>query len=187
MTPNDDQDGKCSGRCGCTGGVGRRDFLKIAGVGSMAILGSGMPVMAGPFEALDFEKLVPADKKLHPEWVKSLFKRDTPQVYKGKDLQYIGMPVGGICCGQLYLGGDGKLWQWDIFNQHRQTGDGGYRHPAKQQAPIDQGLSLRLKWNEKVELRPLDAQRLFRGEFPRRVPDRHGPLRRSVPSGFRRP
>lgn len=40
-----------------------------------------------------------------------------PEVYRGKDLRYIGMPVGGILCGQVYLGGGGELWLWDIFNQ----------------------------------------------------------------------
>ena len=88
-----------------------------------------MPVMAGPFEttiqeaaeqeASEQGKLVPADKKLDPQWVKSLFERGTREVYRGKDLEKIGMPIGGLCAGQLYLGGDGKLWHWDIFNKAR--------------------------------------------------------------------
>ncbi len=50
--------------------------------------------MAGPFEAADFEKLVPADKKLSPDWVKSLFARGTKAVYRSAELEKIGMPVG---------------------------------------------------------------------------------------------
>ena len=88
--------------------------------------------MAGPFTREDFDHLVPADKKLSPDWVKSLFARGTPEVLRGSELKFVGMPVGGIGAGQLYLGGDGRLWHWDIFNQpgKRPTGDGTLRQAA---------------------------------------------------------
>ena len=63
---------------------------------------------------------IPRDKNLDPEWVRSLFERGEPEVFSGSELVYIGMPVGGVCAGQVYLGGDGRLWLWDIFNQHKE-------------------------------------------------------------------
>ena len=64
-----------------------------------------------------------AEKNLSPQWVKSLTERGSPTVYTGKALQYIGMPVGGLCAGELYLGGDGRLWKWDIFNHITDEGE----------------------------------------------------------------
>ena len=114
---------------GCDGEIRRRDFVKLVGLGT-ASLAVGMPAMAGPFTRADFDKLVPADKKLAPEWVKSLTDRGTPTVYRGDELKYIGMPIGGICAGQLYLGGDGRLWHWDIFNKYVGTGSRALRQAA---------------------------------------------------------
>ena len=74
---------------------------------------------------------IPEDKNLSKAWVDRLFAKGQNKVYKGEELTCIGMPIGGICAGQLYLGGDGKLWHWDIFNQHIGTGDGHYAHPLK--------------------------------------------------------
>ena len=62
--------------------------------------------------------LVPANKKLSQKMVKDLYKRGRREVYSGKDLDTIGMPVGGIAAGQLYLRGDGTLGLWQIFNKH---------------------------------------------------------------------
>lgn len=62
--------------------------------------------------------MIPAVKKLSPEWLRLLVVRDAPAVWKGRELAFVGMPVGGIGCGQLYLAGDGRLWLWDIFNSN---------------------------------------------------------------------
>ena len=166
---NDVEKPCCSSDCGCKRGLSRREFLILAGAGA-AMAAARTAAVAGPFEAADFEKLVPADKKLSPEWVKSLFARGTPTVYRGKDLELIGMPIGGICAGQLYLGGDGKLWHWDIFNQHIGTGDGHYAQPPKPAAPLDQGFAIRIAAGGKTEVRALDRSGFsdvsFRGEYP---------------------
>jgi len=92
---------------GCQGtSFDRREFIKLGVLRAAA--GLERDAMAVPFTIAGFDKLVPKDKKLAPEWVNSLTEWDTPTVYRGEGLKYIGMPVGGICGGQLYLGGDGR-------------------------------------------------------------------------------
>ena len=76
--------------------------------------------------------------------MKSLFARGERTVYRGADLEKIGMPIGGICAGQLYLGGDGKLWHWDIFNRRTGTGAEHYAKPMKPSSPLEQGFALRI-------------------------------------------
>ncbi|MDQ3813550.1 MAG: non-lysosomal glucosylceramidase, partial [Armatimonadota bacterium] len=154
-------------------GINRRDFIRVAGIGTAVLLTSfprRLPVMAGPFDTADFEKLVPADKKLAPDWVKSLFERGARTVYRGDELRFIGMPVGGIGAGQLYLGGDGKLWHWDIFNQHIGTGAEHYANPLAPRSPLEQGFALHLTSGGQTQTRDLDqngfADIRFSGEYP---------------------
>jgi uncharacterized protein (DUF608 family) len=156
--------------CGCSNALDRRSFLRLAGLGGAGLVAVPWRPVAGPFNAAEFEKLVPADKKLSPEWVKSLFARGAREVYSGTDLAKIGMPIGGLCAGQLYLGGDGKLWHWDIFNQVIGTGDSHYAKPVPPSSPLEQGFALRLTAGGKPQVRPLDhtgwKDITFRGEYP---------------------
>ncbi len=157
----------CDKRCGCH--LPRRDFLKLIGAGTAGTL-FGAHAVAGPFEASEFENLIPAEKKLSPDWVASLFARGERTVYRGNDLDKIGMPIGGIATGQLYLGGDGRLWHWDIFNLTHGTGAGHYANPPEPAAPLSQGFALQLFRAGQYEVWPLDRAHFkevtFCGEYP---------------------
>jgi non-lysosomal glucosylceramidase len=170
----------------------RRRFIAAGGLGlaglawscsSDRLSSSGAPASANDSSSKGSranevaESLVPADKHLDPEWIRSLFARGEPTVYRStkQELDWIGMPIGGICAGQLYLGGDGKLWHWDIFNteQAREWSDGNgplYAHPAKPSSPLEQGFALRVKSSRGESIRKLDRTGFddisFRGQYP---------------------
>ncbi len=167
MKPEPNPRSECSSpNCGCSPDLARRDFIKLASVATAGIFLKRLPAMAGPFTREDFDKLVPADKKLSADWVKSLFARGGPEVLRGSDLKYVGMPVGGIGAGQLYLGGDGRLWHWDIFNSHVSTGADHYAKPMTPSSPVTQKFSLKI--GDKVHALDRDgfAEVSFRGEYP---------------------
>ena len=141
----------------------------------------------------DWSAVIPAEKNLDPAWVKSLTERGKPKEYTGDALMKIGMPVGGICAGFVYLGGDGKLWWWDIFNRnlnavqpriiqykgrswfktlgmHTWWG-GNYVDPViTQPSPFQQGFALRLTAGGKTQVRNLDRTGwksvTFSGSYP---------------------
>jgi len=153
-------------------GFARRDFLRLLGASGIAALTfhPWKNVMAGPFDRADFERLVPSDKKLSPEWLKSLTARGERTTCRGAELAKIGMPIGGVCAGQLYLGGDGKLWHWDIFNREVRTDAEHYAHPLPTSSPLDQGFALRVKTDGQTREWAMDAAHwpdvTFIGEYP---------------------
>lgn len=161
-------DATCAGGC-ATGRMNRREFL-VAGMAGAVIGGANLPVTAGPFTRADFERLVPADKKLSAEWIRSLYERGSRTVYRGAELEKIGMPIGGICSGQLYLGGDGRLWHWDIFNRLVGTGAEHYANPMKPASPIDQGFAILVRHGGQRQVWTLDRKGFddvsFIGEYP---------------------
>ncbi|MHC1768802.1 MAG: GH116 family glycosyl-hydrolase [Verrucomicrobiia bacterium] len=163
-------DSNSAGASGSNKGWPRRDFLKLVGLGTAVTTFRPWQAMAGPFTRADFEKLVPRDKRLRPAWVKSLFERGDRAYYRGPDLERIGMPIGGMCAGQVYLGGDGRLWHWDIFNRHIGTGAEHYAKPMTVTAPFAQGFALRITTGASSEARRLERgdwrDVSFNGEYP---------------------
>lgn len=155
-----------------------------SGLGSLPAMGSSFLIEKG--------HLIPADKGLSATWIKSLYERTNAPLFKESDnqLRYIGMPIGGIGCGQLYLGGDGKLWLWDIFksNYSREkdhgkkftamTFNGHYTKPIAQGeiyhkdigVDLAQGFAIYTVSKNKIEARSLDVKGFknigFRGEYP---------------------
>jgi non-lysosomal glucosylceramidase len=166
--------------------LARRDFMKLTVLGTGAMALPTFAYCAGPFNFDQEDHLIPADKKLSEAWVKSLYERGVPEVYKKQQLRHIGMPIGGIACGQLYLGGDGKLWLWHIFKteysrekDHGQRFDamtlgGHYEKPdkvfAREKRSVEQGAIIRVSSNGKSTTKTLDADGFndvsFRGEYP---------------------
>ena len=110
-----------------------------------------------------------------------LRERGQPDIYTDQDLRFLGMPVGGLFAGTLYLGGDGQLWNWDIFNQKRdgavertnvefmgetlsQGSGANYVAPVGQQSPFNQHFELIAETDKdsRVRFGKID----FRGEYP---------------------
>jgi len=147
--------------------MNRRRFIGVAGSSLAVVAGMRSPALfAGPFSPADFEKMIPADKKLQPDWLASLCARGARTIYRGKELELIGMPVGGICAGQLYLGGDGRIWHWDIFNEPVHTDDGHYAHQPAPSSPLAHGFAIRVGGTTRTIDRAGFADVSFCGEYP---------------------
>ena len=128
------------------------------------------PAIAQPGDAPKHSELIPPEKNLSAEKIERLYSRGEPLVYSGEDLNTIGMPVGGLAAGQLYLRGDGTLAKWWIFNgQHHTWADPGYT-TFRPNSPVEQGFAVVTEVNGELTARTLcreDFPRVtFRGEYP---------------------
>ena len=128
---------------------------------------SRRPVRFCPEDLIDH--CVPADKKLHPEWLRSLTERGDSQLVSGSGPGDDRHADRRNRAGQLYITGDGRLVHWDIFNLPAPV----YLYPDKPAAPaeiLQQGFAIQVQQGNKSELRPLDAAGFpgvaFRGEYP---------------------
>lgn len=122
---------------------------------------------------------IPVDKHIDPRWLKGLYQRGLPTTYlkSRNELKYIGMPAGGLHSGSLYLGGDGRLWLWEIYNDDREGIDpkvikwfdgekkrdirnrdgANYVSPAvaDEHRKLDQGFAIKIKSEKGTWIKPL--------------------------------
>lgn len=137
-------------------------ILAVTAVVLTGILGTGL--------AWGEEHLVPADKQLTAAYLHSLRERGERAVYAASESQTLGMPVGGIATGQLYLRSDGTLGLWHIFNRHIFTGYGldCYR-TYRPDSPIESGFAVVVGSGGDRMLKPLNQDFgtvEFAGEYP---------------------
>jgi non-lysosomal glucosylceramidase len=151
--------------------LSRREFLVTGGAAAALSLVESRDCCAAPTEKYGTHH-VPEDKNLAESWVSGLFARGQSKVYRGEELTCVGMPIGGICVGQLYLRGDGTLADWHIFNHEHFTGYGenSYRTYTPW-APLNQGFALWVKSPTGEPIwRTLDRDGFpnveFTGEYP---------------------
>lgn len=123
----------------------RRDFIKNAGLLTASLAALQFPVWANSVFSNDYPiHNIPVNKGLDQAWVQSLYQRGKETAYykTRNELRYIGMPVGGLHAGTVYVGGDGRLWLWQIYNE---TYEGA-------QEGIDPKI---VNWNDGMELRKI--------------------------------
>ena len=130
-----------------------------------------MSLVPGVYSAeLQPGHVIPIDKGIPAAKIRQLCERGTPAVYSGKDLETIGMPVGGIATGQLYIRGDGTLALWQIVNQHIFSGYGADNYRAyRPESPVDSGFAVVVDSGGKPLVKPLNGDFgsvEFLGEYP---------------------
>jgi non-lysosomal glucosylceramidase len=160
-------------------------------IGAIAIMGLAMDrsiladdrqIMAALARSSDGR--TPVVKEFPDSFPGVLTARGEPLVYtreNSKNFEYIGMPAGGIGAGQLYLGGDGKLWFWDIFNLNYKMGqlkgEEAYQYPYVRSKPtekgarvIEQGFAISVKSGDREVRKRLDREGIedisFLGQYP---------------------
>ncbi|WP_442506790.1 GH116 family glycosyl-hydrolase [Novipirellula sp. SH528] len=155
--------GECSAHSVGSHLLGRRGFIQASGMTAAMLLAGRSRVMAGPFSSEDFEQIIPSDKKLSQDWIASLYARGNPLTASGEDLKFIGMPINGICTGQVYLGGDGRLWHWNLDASRdfkKDTAKGPrFMDPdvARDSVPMSQGFALQVGTADSKKVFTLDA------------------------------
>ncbi len=90
--------------------MNRRDFLRAASTGAVVwSAGTRYSLLSSQDETLPVGT-IPADKGLTPSDFAALRARGERRVWRGPERFALGMPIGGIWAGQLYLLGTAR-WE----------------------------------------------------------------------------
>ena len=153
--------------------TGRRSFLQ-----SVALAAAGQPASAQSAAGAPPPAASPAQPARQPSVA-------YPRIFRGRQLQMIAFPLGGIAAGTISLGGRGQLRDWEIFNRPDKGRAPGYAFAsiwvkAGDQPPVARILESRYQppYEAARGLGPANAPGLprlasatFRGEYPLAVID----------------
>lgn len=110
--------------------------------------------------------LIPADKAVTPRQLREMRQRGERRIYKGEDRFSLGMPVGGICAGQVYVLGDGTLGGWHIDGRRNPTGYGRTNYQTKRaEQNLVQGFMLDVRAKDGRSWRAVLADVEFGGDY----------------------
>ncbi|MGI4789465.1 MAG: GH116 family glycosyl hydrolase [Janthinobacterium lividum] len=100
---------KCSGPCGPQAeGVTRREFITLVGVGTAGVL------LTQPGSA--WGETSPVTDAQIKQWLRDVRQPGTPRVYRSDTHTDVGLPLGGIGTGNIEIGPEGQLKNWQLFN-----------------------------------------------------------------------
>ena len=130
--------------CGCCGGrcgdpvpleLSRRDFLGKLAVGTATLALADTLARAG--DTVEPPALTP------PKAGRGAYPLAPSHVYRGKNLEAVGMPLGGIGTGSIWLDGHGRLAVWQIFNNlnERRVHDSFFAVSARTYSPSHRSIT----------------------------------------------
>ena len=104
----------CGGRCGGAevGSFSRREFLEM-----LAATTAGWALN---YELAGAEREAARPPLSLPKPAPGRYPLTPPRVYRGEHLAAVGMPLGGIGTGSVWLDGRGQLAVWQIFNNQNE-------------------------------------------------------------------
>ncbi len=170
----------------------RRAFLTSLGAGAAAGPAAGLARAAmGRYLLPGSLPAVPDDKGYTPAMLAALRERGERRVYRGDGAFAIGMPVGGVCAGQVYILGDGTLGGWHVDGRLNPTGHGSESYqPRRPPRQLRQQFAIEVDGHDEERWNlgnPFGHIAEFSGEYPvANVSLRRMPLPPAAPGEPRR-
>ena len=138
--------------------LNRRDFMEKLAAGAAALaLAGDLAIGADGKEKLGVTSPKPVGGRSYP--------MTPPRVYRGKNLEAVGMPIGGIGTGSIWLDGEGKLGVWQIFNNLSEARIPDSFFAVRVRQPSGEAITHVLQTKAEGSVRPVESLS-YEGGYP---------------------